>query len=107
MKGFPLPTTLRGVMLTDQTILRLADDVRFQSLGEGQQTVIVSLSSGYLYTCNDTTHSFLKAMDARKTFGQIVDALAAEYDVNRDKLRADMAALSEKLLKEKLVVIHA
>lgn len=94
-------------MLTDQTILQLANDARFQSLGEGQQTVIVSLASGFLYTCNDTTHSFLRAMDGQKTFGQIVDALAGEYEVNRDKLRADMAALTEKLLKEKLVLVHA
>ncbi len=94
-------------MLTDQTILRLANDAQFQSLGEGQQTVIVSLTSGSLYTCNDTTKSFLQAMDGKKTFSQIVDALANEYEVKREKLHADMAALAEKLIKEKLVVADA
>ncbi|MBM3860518.1 MAG: PqqD family protein [Verrucomicrobia bacterium] len=94
-------------MLNDQTILRLADDAQFQSLGEGQQTVIVSLNSGALYTCNDTTKSFLQAMDGKKPFGQIIDALASEYEVKREKLHADMTALAEKLVKEKLVVAHA
>lgn len=94
-------------MLTDQTVLRLAEDARFQSLGPGQQTVIVSLTSGYLYTCNDTTHSFLKALDGQKTLRQVIAAMADEYDVGRDKLRTDMMALAEKLLREKLVAVHA
>jgi hypothetical protein len=94
-------------MLTDQTILSLANDAQFQSLGEGQQTVIVSLTSGFLYTCNDTTKSFLQAMDGQKSFGQIVDVLAKEYEVGREKLHSDMTILAERLLKEKLVVTHA
>ena len=44
--------------ITGQTILRLADDVTFQSLGDGQETVILSLETGTLYTCNETTETF-------------------------------------------------
>ena len=92
-------------MLSEQTHLRLADDVTFQSLGDDEQTVVLSLGSGYLYTCNQTTQAFLEAMGQGETFGRIVDALFEQYDVTRDELLADLAEMAEKLLDEKLIVV--
>jgi len=93
-------------MLSEQTRLRLADEVAHQSIGEGEDAVILSFDSGYLYTCNETTKEFLSALDGKRTLGQIIDLLAKEYDVPREKLSADMTALAEKLIKEKLVVVQ-
>lgn len=92
-------------MLADKTVLQRSQQMNFQSLGEGQPTVIVSLASGYLYTGNQTTHSFLQAIDGKKSFGQILEELTAEYTVSLEKLRADMSALAEKLIQEKLLSI--
>ena len=92
-------------MLDESVRLALSDDVAHQSLGEGQDTVVLSLKSGYLYTCNETTQSFLKALDGRRTLGEAVDLLEAEYDVPRAKLGADLAAMAEELLAEKLITI--
>ena len=92
-------------MLDESVRLALSDDVAHQSLGEGQDTVVLSLKSGYLYTCNETTQSFLKALDGRRTLGEAVDLLEAEYDVPREKLGADLAAMAEELLAEKLITI--
>jgi hypothetical protein len=81
--------------------------MKYQSLGAGQPTVIVSLMSGYLYTANRTTQSFLEAIDGQKTFGAIVAELTDKYDVSADKLVADMLTLAEKLVGEKLLTIVA
>ncbi len=91
-------------MLTDSTILKLSQQATFQSLGEGQETVIVSMESGFLYTCNETTRSFLQALDGRKTFLQAVDGLLGQYEVTREKLRSDLAAIAGKLIQEGLIL---
>ena len=88
---------------TEQTRFRLGDDVTFQSMGPGEDTVLLSLSSGYLYTCNETTEAFLRAIDGRRTMGEIVDELADQYEVQREQLHADLTALADELLREKLI----
>ena len=90
-------------MIPDQSRFTLADDVTFQSMGPGEDTVMLSLGSGYLFTCNETTASFLRALGAGKTFTEIVDELAEEYDVPTSQLRAALAAMAEKLLADKLI----
>ncbi len=94
-------------MLPETARITLAPDVTFQSLGPGQETVLLSFKSGYLYTCNETTEAFLRAVDGRKTLSEIVDIILQDYEVPRDVLLRDMAALAEKLAAEKLLTISA
>jgi len=93
-------------MLTEHSRLRLAPDVTHQSMGPDADTVLLSLSSGHLFTCNETTASFLAAVDGRRSFAQIVDALAEQYDVPRPQLEDDLRGLVEQLLSEKLIVVE-
>ena len=90
--------------LSPATRLRLADDVTFQSLGPGEETVVLSLSSGYLYTCNETTAAFLRGLDGRQTLAAVIDRLFGEFQVSREQLERDMTELAGKLLEEKLLV---
>ncbi len=84
--------------------LKLADDVTYQSLGPGSDTVVFSLNSGYLYTCNETSAAFLQALDGRRTLGEVIETLWEQYEVSREELTRDMTALASKLLQEKLLV---
>ncbi|MCJ7544164.1 MAG: PqqD family protein [Phycisphaerae bacterium] len=84
--------------------LKLADDVTYQSLGPGSDTVVFSLNSGYLYTCNETSAAFLQALDGRRTLAEAIEALWQEYEVSPEDLTRDMTALAGKLLEEKLLV---
>lgn len=90
-------------MIDASVRLALREDVAHQSLGEGQETVVLSLKSGYLYTCNETAERFLAALEGRRTFGEVVDLLESEYDVSREALAADLSVLAEELLAEKLI----
>ncbi len=90
--------------MNDRTRLRLAQDVSYQSLGPGEQTVLLSLTSGYLYTCNETTAAFLDALDGSRTFGQVIELLLEQFEVVPEELRADMAELVEELMAEGLIV---
>jgi pyrroloquinoline quinone biosynthesis protein D len=90
--------------ISDTARFSMADGVASETLGPGQDTVVLSLTSGYLYTCNETTAAFLKALDGRRTFAEVVDAMYAQFDVPRDTLRRDLARLAHKLLAEKLIL---
>jgi hypothetical protein len=90
-------------MITDETRLRLAGDATHQSLGSGEDTVILSLKSGHLYTCNETTAAFLRALEARPTLAEAVDRLFEQFDVPRNRLRQDLATIAERLIAEGIV----
>ena len=91
-------------MISEQAILRLADDVTWQPMGQGQDNVILSLSSGYLYTCNETTADFLRTLDGQATLGEVIDRLGLIYEIDAPQLRADMLTLAKRFLDEKLLV---
>jgi hypothetical protein len=94
-------------MLSERTRLRLAEDVTYQSLGEDEPTVLLSLTSGYLYTCNETTAAFLDALGDGLTLGQAVDGLLEQFEVSREDLCADLESVAEELIREGLIVEDA
>ena len=91
-------------MPTEQTVFRLASDVTHQTLGPGENTVILALRSGYFYTCNETTALFLQAVDGKRTLAGIVDGLLEQLDVPRETLSRDLMELAVRLLEEGLTV---
>ena len=86
-----------------QQVYRLADGVNFQSMGPDQQTVILRLGDGQLYTCNQTTTALLERVDGRRNMATIVADLQDFYDVPPDKLAADLLAMAQRLVGEGLL----
>lgn len=80
------------------TILRLADDASVQHVGDG--AVVLLARSGQLYTCNGTTEAFLDKVDGARSLDQIVGLLCQEFEVDKDTLDEDMAALAADLVSE-------
>ena len=91
-------------MISDQKVFSFSDGVSFQPLGNGEGAVVLLISSGDIFTCNDTTSAFLRTVDGTRTFADSVDALAEEFEVERSCLRNDLEALAESLIKEGIVV---
>jgi hypothetical protein len=92
-------------MISDDTRLQIASDASHQSLGSGEKDVILSLKTGHLYTCNNTTSAMLKALSDKPTFGTVVDRLLEQFEVPREKLRCDLAAMTNDLIAEGIVEI--
>jgi pyrroloquinoline quinone biosynthesis protein D len=92
-------------MTTNDTRLCLNEDVVFQSLGDGHETVVVSLGTGFLYSCNDTTRAFLEAVDGKKTLAEIGRELIAVFTVSEDRLIADLRILADRMLVEGLISV--
>ncbi len=94
-------------MWDENSCFHLAQDVSHQSMGPEQDTVVLSLASGYLYTCNQTTADVLSAADGQRSFAEIVTLLAEQYDVDLPQLKEDLTEIINKLLNEKLLVLDA
>ena len=90
-------------MTTNDTRLFLKEDVAFQSLGDGHETVVVSLGTGFLYSCNDTTRAFLEAVDGNKTLADICRELVAVFTVSEERLLKDLTKLADRMLAEGLI----
>lgn len=85
----------------ESTVLALTPNATFQSVGEG--AVILMIDSGQLYTCNETTEAFLKAVDGTRTIGAVIDEILEEFEIDRETLSVDMLALAAELSSQGIV----
>jgi hypothetical protein len=87
-------------MIDEDRILDMNEGISRQILGAGEGAVVLTIATGQLYTCNDTTAKFLESIDGKRTFGEVVDALSRTYSVPREELRTDFSELAEKLITD-------
>ena len=77
--------------------------VAFQQLGDDQDGVMLSLSSGYLYRCNRTASVVLSALAAGKSLQEAAEELAAAFEVPSQRAASDAAALVDDLRHRQLI----
>lgn len=83
--------------------LKLAEGVNYQPLGDGEDGVILSLSSGFLYRCNHTAIAILDMLQERPTVDALLDGFAGRFAIDADRARADVLPLVRHLVDQKLV----
>lgn len=93
-------------MIKSNRVLKLADSISFQKLGDddGDGAVVLEVKSGQLHTCNDTTAEFLAALDGNRTFAMVVDQLEGTFEVDREVLTSDLAELAKTLEAQQVIV---
>jgi pyrroloquinoline quinone biosynthesis protein D len=87
--------------IDEKTVIVVSPRATFQSLGES--AVILMTDSGQLYTCNETTEAFLKAIDGARPLAGIINVVLDQFDVDRETLRKDLIALAQELTSEGIV----
>ncbi len=90
-----------------QCRLTFPPGVAFQQLGEDQDGVMMSLSSGYLYRCNRTASVVLAAIAAGKTLDEATAALSQQFGVAEEQVQRDVDALVKTLSERKLLCVAA
>lgn len=85
-------------------VYRLGDEVSFEPIGEG--AVILLLGSGQLYSCNDTSLSFLKNLDGVRNVEAVAHRMADEFEIDAATLADDLPELIADLVAEGIIV-HA
>ena len=86
---------------SSETRLRAADDVIFRELAG--EAVILDLKSGLYYGLDEIGTRFWTLLMDGGDVGTAVAALLAEYDVDEERLRADVDRLLSDLVSKKLV----
>lgn len=89
--------------LSTDTRFRLKPDVAFQALGPEEESVVLSLDSGQLYTGNPTATFFLTAVKRGQSLGEAARALSEEFEVEPERALTDLEKLAHELLAEGLV----
>jgi hypothetical protein len=77
--------------------------VAFQPLGDDQDGVMMSLSSGYLYRCNRTACFVLAAISEGKSVDEATNELSQIFGVESSRVREDVDALITNLCERKLL----
>ena len=85
-------------------VYRLGDEVSFEPVGEG--AVILLLRSGQLYSCNESSLSFLRPLDGVRNVDDVARRMADEFDVDAATLANDLPELIADLVAEGIIV-HA
>lgn len=71
----------------------------------GDETVLLNLRTEHYYGLEGVGARFWELVEAGTTFGDAVDALLSEYDVQADTLTADLMALSTDLRENGLLLV--
>jgi len=87
--------------------IELAVGVNYQSFGEDEDGVVLSMESGYLYRCNATAVSLLDAIRERPTLAELRARFMDDFDVDERQAGTDLASFLEMLLDEGLVTQRA
>jgi hypothetical protein len=91
--------------LSDDTTLTVPDHVLARK-AEGE-TVVLNLDNEQYYGLDDVGSRFWELLEAGTRFGDAVTTLLGEYEVERDRLVADLTALVLDLKENGLVVVDA
>ncbi|GAA0266978.1 hypothetical protein GCM10009127_03230 [Alteraurantiacibacter aestuarii] len=80
-----------------------SDDVVSRSVGG--EAVLLNLSSGTYFGLNEVGSAIWELLDKQSlNLAGICDQIEEEFDVTRDQLESDVAALVEKLLENDLLI---
>jgi pyrroloquinoline quinone biosynthesis protein D len=90
-----------GEMIPDEHRPMFAPGVRLQTDTATGQAVLL-YPEGIL-ELNETAHAIVKCCDGLTTVGQMVVALAAEYEIAEIELRKDVEACLDDLRQQKLI----
>ena len=89
--------------MQSDAVLSFTAHASFQSVGDG--AVVLLGDSGQLFTCNETTEAFLKKIDGRRQFEEIVDLFKGEFEVDEATARRDLGELAGTLISEGILAV--
>lgn len=84
--------------------IQLAPGVNYQSLGEGEDGVLLCLQSGYLFRCNHTAIAILDSLDQRPTLDELLTRFAQHCCLPSDVVRDDLTRFIDDLSAQHLIV---
>jgi hypothetical protein len=88
-------------MLTLESVLRRASDVRYRRVGE--EMVVLKQEAAEVLGLNESGGRVLDLLDARTPVAALVERIASQYDVEPERLAANVLAFLGRLAEVGLV----
>lgn len=82
----------------------LAEGVTYQPMGPDEDTVVLALAQGQLFTCNGTATDFLAALQEGLTLAEAAERLVELYGIDRATAETDLIELAATLIAEGLIL---
>jgi Coenzyme PQQ synthesis protein D (PqqD) len=89
--------------LDSASVLRPARDLRFRRVDD--EAVVVRQRAGEVVVMNETAARLLELADGRTSVAGWVEALAAEYEVDREALARDVLAFAADLAAQGMLEV--
>ncbi|MFW5972914.1 MAG: PqqD family peptide modification chaperone [Bacteroidota bacterium] len=86
---------------SDDTVVRASSNQVSSSLGD--EAVVLNFENGVYYGLNPVSARIMELLSEPRSVGDILDTLLEEYEVERERCRADLVALLEKLEAHNLI----
>jgi hypothetical protein len=90
--------------LDPETTFQVASDVHSRRFGA--ELVLLDLARGEYFSLDELGSRVWDELAAGRSVGDVVERLAPEYEVQRDRFQADLRALVEELMTRGLLVSH-
>jgi hypothetical protein len=94
-----------GVWISQDAVLSIPEHVLSRRVGD--ETVLLSLADEHYYGLEGVGTRFWEIVEEGTTFEEAVDAMLAEFDVERDVLTKDLAAVVRELKANGLLLVNA
>jgi len=91
------------VTLDPELLLQVARDVHSRKFGE--ELVLLDLTRGEYFSLDELGARIWEELAAGHRIGEVVERLAPQYDVERERFQVDLLALVEELLTRGLLVL--
>lgn len=83
--------------------IELAAGVNYQSFGAGEDTVVLSVGTGYLYRCNGTATAVLDFVRDRPTWAELRARFASRFQLPAERAESDLSGFVDHLMAEGLL----
>jgi hypothetical protein len=91
--------------VTGETCFRVRSDVHARQFQD--DLVVLDLAAGEYFSLDALGARVWGELSRGRSLGQVVDALAGDYDVEVSRLRADLVGFAEELVRRGLLEVGA
>ena len=80
-----------SVTIVEETLITRSDEVMTASVHD--EIVMMDIESGHYYGLDDIGSEIWERLEARRTFGDLIDSLVVDYDAERAVIADDVRKL--------------
>ena len=87
------------------TIYEVSPSATLQVLGNGDGGVVLHSDGDQFFTINDTAVAFIQKLDGRRSYSEVVEQIAGEFEVGRSTLQTELEKFATQLERMGIICV--